>query len=509
MRIMLSLAEQKPSVDNRVLLPVLAILIGTAAVFAPELFGALFALALFIYFWKHKERFVIFLLIYTPFEELILKMLPDASYAYVRFMWEGMLFVMMALMIFENLFLSRRWKHSPIDILALSFLGIWLVSTIDNSIPVISSLSVLKNIIRYVPIFYIIYNLKPDKIFLARIVRIVILIAAIQSVICIGQAIEGDSLVEIFRPKNVVVDGKLIRGPDIQLGSYHTRFTGSFARSNDLGNYLAFAICFALGAYLKIERKPRYVVAIMLMLVALFLSSSRISWISAFFAIGIILMYARHRLRFAYFAAPVIILLIFVMGIATMDLKDTNDDFSIIDRFAYMFTKDYIDIISNTGRLYAIQRVMPAVFRAEPFLGLGPGSFLKISEQMSDEVVYADAQRLGLDLEPLRYVHDVGYVTIFVQVGLLGFIALIWVFSRIFKIASRGLKFNRDKTTGAFLLGSIGFLMAVGIQNIASFNITYRNQSLLIWTIGGLIALFLGSRSNRTSEQGGSYNGEF
>ena len=277
MRIMLSLAERKPSVDNRVLVPALAILSGTAAVIAPELFGALFALALFIYFRKHKERFVIFLLIYTPFEELILKMLPDASYAYVRFMWEGMLFVMMALMIIENLFLSRKWKRSPIDMLILMFLAVWFISNIENSSPVISSLPILKNIIRYIPLFYIIYNLKPDRKFLTRIIKIVILMAVVQSVICIGQAIEGDSLVEIFRPKDLVVGGELIRGPDIQLGSYHTRFTGSFARSNDLGNYLTFAICFTLGMYLKMGRKPRYVVAIMLMLIALFLSSSRIS----------------------------------------------------------------------------------------------------------------------------------------------------------------------------------------------------------------------------------------
>ncbi|MEE9552857.1 MAG: O-antigen ligase family protein [candidate division Zixibacteria bacterium] len=497
---MLNLVEQKLPLDNRILLPVLTFLIGTIAVLTPKLFGALLSLALFIYLWKHKEQFVIFLLIYTPFEELILKMLPDASYAYVRFMWEGMLFVMMALMISENLFLSRRWKRSPIDIPALLFLGIWLVSTIDNSIPVISSLSVLKNIIRYVPIFYMIYNLKPDKIFLARIVRIIILVATIQSVICIGQAIEGDSLVEIFRPKDVIIDGKVIRGPDIQLGSYHTRFTGSFARSNDLGNYLTFAICFTLAAYLKIGRKPRYVIAIMLMLIALFLSSSRISWISAFFAIGLILMYARHRLRFAYFAGPVIILIIFVMGIATLDLKDTNEDFSVIDRFAYMFTGDYIDIISNTGRLYAIQRVMPAVFRAEPLIGLGPGSFLKISEQMSDDVVYADAQRLGLDLEPLRYVHDVGFVALFVQAGLLGLLAVLWIFVRIYNRASKAMVSEKDKLTAAFLLGLLGFIVAVGIQNTASFNLLYRNQSLIIWVVLGLGTLLAGRERARSSK---------
>lgn len=197
------------------------------------------------------------------------------------------------------------------------------------------------------------------------------------------------------------------------------------------------------------------------------------------------------------------------MGIATLDLKDTNDDFSIIDRFAYMFTRDYIDIISHTGRLYAIQQVMPAVFRAEPFLGLGPGSFFKISEQISDELAYADAQRLGLDLEPLRYVFDVGFVALFVQAGLAGLLLIVWIFIRIYKRASRSIVLEKNKLICAFLLGSLGFIVAVGIQNAASFNLLYRNQSLIIWIVLGLVALFTGKNESDPTKThfSGSMNG--
>ena len=444
---------------------------------------------LFAYFWNHRDHFVIFLLIYTPFEELIIKMLPHSAYAYTRFLWEGMLFLMMALVIIENMVLSKKWKRSPIDTLAIMFLVIWIFSTIDNSRPLISSLSILKNIVRYMPLFYIIYNLKPDRIFLYKIVRIIILMAVFQSIICIGQAIEGDFLVEIFRPKDVVVGGELIRGQDIQLGSYHTRFTGSFSRASDLGHYLTFGICLVLGGYFKTRRKPEYLFALALMLIALFLSSSRISWISTYFAAGVILIYAKHRLRFAYFAAPLIVVLVFIVGIVSLNMNSTDDDFSIVDRFAYMFTSDYIEIIGDTGRLYALQSVVPAVLRAEPILGLGPGSFLKISQQMPDEEVYADAQRLALEPEPLAYVHDVGYATILVQVGILGSMALIMMFFRIYRAAALALKNIQDSKNAAIFLGAIGFFVAVAIQNFASFNITYRNQSILLWTICGLIAL--------------------
>lgn len=478
------------SLNKALLLFPAALLTATTACFAPHLLLTVPVSAFFYYFWNHKDKFVYFLLIYAPFEEIVLRLIPGSFYAPVRYMWEIMLVGMMVLTLLENILLSRRWKRSPIDMLAVVFIAVWFLSAAAGSKSFIFSLAHLKNIIRYIPLFYIVYNLKPDKKLLSTIINIIIIMAVVQSAICFAQTMEGNDLVEIFRPKNVVVNNLTIRGPDIQEGTYYTRFTGSFDRTIHLGNYLAFAICLATGAYFGAGQKRYLLLLIAILAAALYISSSRISWISAFAGVGVILFRIRHKFRFAYFLAPVTILLFLISGAGTFDDETMADDFKILDRFIYVFTPDYVDVAGDAGRLYTILNVAPAVISASPILGLGPGTFMQISEQMTDEEIYGAADKYDLGSPALRYVPDVGYVAIFVQTGILGLISLFWIFARIFKIVWKAISSTTEAIPRAFFIGSVGFLVALAVQNWASFNLMYRNQSVIIWIVLGLAALF-------------------
>lgn len=495
----LSLRQQRFSL--RLIAIPLVVLTALAANFAPWLFAAAAGLAVFYYFWHHRANLILFLIVYTPLEELVLKIVPDSVYAPLRFMWEGMLFVMMGLMLVERLLLTRSWKHSLIDRALVIFVIAWFTSGLFNHVPLGSSLVHIKNLVRYIPLFYIIYNLKLDTGLLRKVVTAVIVIGIIEAVICIGQAIEGDVLVRLFQPREVVVGGQLIRGLDVQLGSYHTKFTGTFDRANTLGNYLAFAICFAVAGYFMLGRKRAYLLATLPMVVALIICSSRISWISAFVAVGVILFAIRNRRRYLYLVAPVAIGALLYSGAAVVGADAVHGDFDILSRLFILFSPEFIDIMATTGRLYAVLYVAPAVILASPLLGLGPGAFMQISKQMSADVVFAKADALGLYPAAVKYVHDVGYVALFVQVGLLGLAAMLWIFIKMYRQAKATLAHATDPMVRTFLLASVGFFVALAIQNLAGFNLTYRNQSLLIWIVAGLVAL-LGSVNKATEGKG-------
>ncbi len=487
---MQALGLKRPELSGWVILFPLAAAIAASAVYAPWVFALLLGPVLFYYFWKHQAQLVLFLLVYTPFEEFILKMMPDSLYAPVRFMWEGLLFAMIALILFERLFLSKTWKKSIVDKLILVFLAAWGASTVLNNIsPTFSALHI-KNLIRYISVFYIVYNLKPDKEFLRKTIHIIIAIGVFEGVLCLGQAVEGDILVKAFEPREVVVGGEVIRGEDMQTGSYHTIFSGTFARANDLGNYLALSLCFLAAVWFVFEKRKIYLLAALPMIAALILTSSRISWISIFVAVGFMLFKIRHKLRFAYFIVPIVLLAIVLTGTTLAGIDATHGHFNVLNRFLFMFTPDYIDIMASGGRLYAVLVVAPAVFLANPVLGLGPGSFMKISKQMTADQVYGKGEAMGLETGALRYVHDVGYTAIFVQTGLVGLLALAFIFVRIFRKASQAFKREPDRLIRALYLGGMGFIIAVAIQNLASFNLLYRNQSLLIWAVLGLILLY-------------------
>ncbi len=460
------------------------------AVFAPLLVYLIPGVFLFTYFWSHKDRLIVFLLIYTPFEELIIKLVPQESYAFVRFMWEGLLFIFITLMVVEKLMISKTWKKSIIDKFILVLLFAWFLSTIWNDVSWMLSIYQIKNLIRYITVFYIVYNLEPESKFINRIINLLIIMGVIQSLLCICQAIEGDLLVKLFRPKEVIIGGELIKGQDIAEGTYYTKFTGSFQRSNELAYYLVASIGFAMTKYFLGEKSRKMLLAITIMITALFLTSSRINWIALYFVVGIILVKIRSKFKIAYLVVPAAILALAIGSYSMINTGDLYSDFNIINRFMYIFTPEYIEIIGSLGRLYAILYVAPAVFMTNPILGIGPGSFMFISQQMSVEEIFGKADALGLEMAPLQYVHDVGIVALFIQVGLMGALAMIGIFYAYYRQASKKFNICKGSTGKILYLGAIGLIIATAIQQFASFNLVYRNQSLVIWTILGLTALY-------------------
>lgn len=477
------------------IIALLIIICGATANYYPMAVLIPVGFVLAIYFWSNQDKLVLFLIAYSPFEEIVLKSLPDQFYTPIRFLWEGLLFAMMFAMLFDKLALKRKWQKTPIDLAVCIFLVGWIVSGLINNVSLSTSLLNLKNLIRYIPLSYIIYNLKPKTEFLSLVVKLILAIAIIQSIICLWEAFDP-GVAGWFTPKDVIVGGELIRGEDSQLGTFYTRFSGTMVRNVHLGNYLAFALCFMIAMYSRIQSKGWFIVSIILVLTALFISSSRTSWFSAYAGIGMILTMQRHRWRYHFWLTPIIGL----AGVMLIDLVvpsgDLASDFNIVSRFFHIFSSDYLDTISNAGRLYAILYAMPAVLMTNPILGLGPGAFIQISKQISAAESYGQATELGLDARALNYVHDVGYVSLFAQVGIIGLGAYTWIFVRLYKIAKKAISDTGNQDVHWFMLGAIGFIIALMVQNLASFNLMYRNQSVVIWTIAGLIALF----ANRTNK---------
>ncbi len=483
-------------VDNPAIIVVIAVILGLGLNFAPAAPAAIIAVLVAVYFWKNQETFVLFLLLYLPFEELVLKVVPDSLYAPARYYWEACLFFYMVGIFFRNTRKSDFSKLKFIDYSIGGFILVWIVSTIINAVSPFDSLQVLRNYVRYVPILYLVYTSRKRDWLVAKVVKLFLIMCTLQAIICIGQAIDDKHLTEVFRPREVVVNGKLIRGEDVQTGTYYTRFTGSFSRSNDLGNYLSFGLCLVVALYTQGRRFKGHLLSFVLILAALILTSSRISWLAAYAGVGAILIGIRHRYRFAYFAVPLASMIILLTAGPMITSDDVGEDFGISNRLLFMFTSDYYETMRDAGRLYALFYVAPAVFKSNPLLGLGPSTFLPISTEMQDKRVFAKAGSLGLDQTAAAFVHDIGYVAVLVQIGLLGLIILISLFLRIGKTAKASIASAKSPFHRATLLAVVGILTALAVQNLACSNLMYRNQALVLWLFCG-IALSLSGKQDQ------------
>lgn len=473
-------------VDNPAIIAVAVILLGLGLNFATDILAAVLAVLIALYFWKNQELFILFLLLYLPFEELFLKLLPDSLYGPARYYWEACLFIYMLGIIVRNAGRGNILKLKLIDKLLIGFLIVWVVSTILNAVSPIDSIQILRNYIRYIPILYLVYDSRRKDMLIANATRILIVMSALQAAICIGQAIGNDYLMEMFRPREIVVGGKLIREEDIQAGSYHTRFTGSFSRNNDLGNYLSFGLCLIVALYTQGYRFAGRLLSLILIVAALILTSSRISWLAAYAGIGAILICIRHKYRLAYFAVPMLILVTLIIAAPAIDPEGIGEDFGIASRLFVVFSADYYETLRDAGRLYALFYVAPAVLQTSAFLGLGPGTFMPMSVEMQSERAFAKAGQLGLDELSTAYVHDMGYVAILTQAGLLGLVILIAVFLKIGVIAAASVKTMESSFHRSILLAAIGILIAVAVQNLACSNLMYRNQAMIIWLFCGM-----------------------
>ncbi len=489
-------------VDRRVLsggalvvVSLLAVLFGRLLAARPVFVLGFTVGAILLVLLSVRPKFAVaFIMVYTPFEEFVLKFVPFQAYALARYLPELLLFATLALVIIGKSVRRESVRRWPTDLPLLVFVGISLVSVFYNRIPLLVGVLELRILLRYVVAFYIFLHAGFERRFIERLFKVMLGILAIQVSLGLLQSVMGNNLASFLAPRDVVIGDIFVRRGFFQQVSSHTRIFATMGRYNHYGNFLAFFLLFPISLlYLRgneplgLEKK-RVALLIAAGLTALMLSFSRMSWLGFYAGLVVMLLTLKKRRITYYLIAPIVLTLVLSWLYGPEEAHDVSEtiEANVFDRYLGMFSRRYVESSLSGDRLYALTKTTNRVLEISPFLGLGPGSVASAAAK-----VFGGGERwevLDLPMRKVVALGDVGWAAILAQYGILGIAAFLWLLKRLFTSSLGSFRRARDSLEKALCMGFLGGLACVLVENIFSFNFTYRASSLYFWVFAGIVA---------------------
>lgn len=457
------------------------------------------------FFLKRPWLFAAGLLIYTPFEEFFVKWFSPQIQSYLRYLPEVALIGFCILLILLSWYKKKRfyWYRNPVDIPLLFFLFFVILSTVINDVPYFVTLASLKNLVRYIFLFYLLLfcNLTHAQIRWATYA--IIIIAGFQGLLGLIELIVGSPVAVFLRSEYTPIE--LLTGTqNFWAGFAKSKPSGTVGLYISYGVYLVLWSTFCLCHYL-INKDRRFLLLYGLMLIGIVASRARTSWVLVIFGFYITFLFTRPRtfIRLAYLTllVGVIGVSIGILGsvnigqhgsiIGHLSLIDQSGAFgfrpeSIWERFAELLTYDYW---RTSSRFLTLFITLPEILANYPLLGLGPGTMASAvtgggSTSTGLYPEFSHQHWLDVPNHIVIWAADTGFVAMIAQFGLLGLSCWLIIFGRFLFIAARlarssTLVFNKIFATATV----ISIILVYFVTEFGGHYITYRSVSIYLWYI--------------------------
>src|SRR3990167_7086630 len=119
---------------------------------------------------------VLLLAAYLPFESFILKFIPQDIYVFARYFSEGLIYVLALVVLWKVLTRQIPFRRTPIDLAFVLFLVVLFASVVINVVSPTIVILGIRQILRFVFLFFIIVYLHPPKKFMQQLTRVMLVI---------------------------------------------------------------------------------------------------------------------------------------------------------------------------------------------------------------------------------------------------------------------------------------------------------------------------------------------
>jgi hypothetical protein len=452
-----------------------------------------------------KPEFVIlFLVAYTPFEPFLLKFVPDDIYLFARYFSEGLIYLLLATVAVLVLRKQRKLVATPLDLPFVFLIIVALTSLVINVVPPFIGLLGLRQIIRFMLLFFLTTYLDPDNDFIKTVTKVMIGIMLFQGLLGITQSLTGGRIDEFLIPseRKFFESIQLTSGTE-QSWSPGTRVFATMGRYDQLGTFLAFFFLIATGLWYheKDPAKKRMLFwAVLLSGPGFIMTLSRASWFG--FLAGFILIAAwlredwRVRAGIAVGVSVALLYLAFT-GLTVRYLTDYAGQTPVerlFEAFSYeRWRGEYLGL----GRLYWVVQTPTRVVPSSPLFGVGPGQYGGgAAAALGNSRVY---EKLGL---PFGVYGTEGYIdnnwfSIWGELGTLGLAFYVWMVVALGRIAYDTWKSARDPWVKGLSLGYLGAVVAVSLQAFLGTYLEVRTLAIYLWLYGAFV--FVAARRERRS----------
>ncbi len=457
-------------------------------------FAVVSALLVFLAAFYRPELIVLFLALFIPLEPFLLKFVSDEVYVYARYFSESLVYVLAASVALRVILRRRRIHATPLDLPFIFFLIVAAASLLVNAVPPFIGLLGLRQIIRFILLFFVIVYLDPDKPFVKRLTLVMFGITLFEGVLGGIQALAGGGLDQFLIPsERRFYESIQLTSGTTQFWSPGTRVFATMGRYDQLGTFLCFFFLLAVGLLYTVKDK-RWRQGLWVILLAslpgFIMTLSRASWFGlagGVILIGAILM-KDNRVRLAL--AALIIAALGYAGVSGLVIKYMTEypSQTPVERFFEAFSYErWRGEYYGLGRLYWIVQTPLVVVRSSPILGVGPGQFGGGAAAALGNTAVYEKLNLPFGVGGTGGYIDNNWFSLWGETGTLGVFFYGWLLWAMAAIAYRTWRRSRDELTRGLALGFVGCVAAVSFQAFLATYFEVRTLALYLWLYGALI----------------------
>ncbi len=432
---------------------------------------------------------------YLPFEPFLLKWIPDDVYVFARYGSELVVYLLLSVVMWRMFSGSIKFQRTPLDIAFCVVVFLALVSCVVNTVNPWFAILGLRQIFRFVLLFFVVAYLAPSKAVIKKLLTIMFVIVAIQAGLGYAQRVIGEPLDLFLIPSSQHTLGSLqLTSGTTQFWDPGERVFGTLGRYDQLGTFMAFFLILLVALlYERVIEKHRELPAWLILFFSIpvvGLAYSRSAWFGFAFAFFFIALWVKRDKR-VFLATGIGALMIFgylsVTGLVVNQLIDSRSQ-SFTDRFFEAFSyARWQGEYYGLGRVYWLVQTAYSVVPAAPLFGHGPGTYGGGAvAALGNTEVY---DRLGL---PFGVYGTEGYIdnnwfSMWGELGTLGLGAYLVMYLSLFAACMRIYRESSDPEIRALALGVAATMLAVAVNALLATFLEARTLAPYLWIMGGAV----------------------
>ncbi len=435
-----------------------------------------------------------FIALYLPFEPFLLKFVSDDVYVFAKYLPELLMYFLGAVLCWRMVARKEKFASTPLDFPFILFLVVLIASALINAVPPTIALLGIRQIIRFILVFFIAYHLHPPTVFIRRLTVALFAVVLFQASLGLMQKATGGLLDAYLLPSasRTLGDITLTAGTS-EFWDPGSRIFGTLGRYDRLGNLLAFflALCVPLVYEPRLRAGRRaWCLVLLLGLPALIFTFSRASWFAFLLAFLFVAIVLRRDRRVAIAFGSAAILLAFYVGISGLRVGFITEapGQTLVERFYETFSyARWRGEYYGLGRLFWMVQTPSVVVPAAPLFGHGPGQFGGgAAAALGRTVVY---DRLGL---PFGVYGTDGYIdnnwfSLWGETGTLGIILFLSMGILLFRAGMRLYREGEYPFARAIGAGYAGALLGAALIGFLSTAFEIRTFGFYLWMYGAFV----------------------
>lgn len=455
--------------------------------------GLVLSVAILIAVVVKPELVVLALAAYTPFEPFLLKFVPDELYIFARYLPEVLIYSLLAVA-FLRLKAKGKSASTPIDLPFVFFLIVAATSLILNSVPWVNGMLGIRQIIRFILLFFAVSYLNPSRGDIKLFLKVMFGIVMFQGVLGLIQSFVGAPLDEFLIPSEQrFYESIQLTSGTTQTWSPGTRVFATMGRYDQLGTFLSLFFLLACGLLYKLKdqaQKNKLLIVLALAAPALLLTLSRASWFGfalGLFVIGVILMRDR-RVQFVFIGIAVFAAVYAAYsGLAIRYLTDYPEQ-TAVERFFEVFSYErWRGEYYGFGRLYWMVQTVTVVVPSAPLFGVGPGQYGGGAAAALTNVRTYQELNLPFGVYGTEGYIDNNWFSLWGETGTLGLAFYLWMMFSLGLMSYRVFKKSKKPLTQGLALGFIGAIFALSFQAMLGTYLEVRTLALYFWTVAAFV----------------------